>query len=98
MKTALKPPLIVNKLSAVEGELLFVNSVLLGLYESEDLWKTASIMSTTLQNKTYRFSFPIYDMGKKNYEYAVYNNYLYALIGTKIVCYKLQEHLKTSNQ
>jgi hypothetical protein len=23
----------------------------------------------------------------------VYNNYLYALIGTKIVCYKLQEHL-----
>jgi hypothetical protein len=31
MKNLLKPPLIVNKLSAVEGELLFVNSVLLGL-------------------------------------------------------------------
>jgi hypothetical protein len=30
MKTFSKPPLIVNKLSAVEGE-LFVNSVLLGL-------------------------------------------------------------------
>ena len=99
MKTFSKPPLIVNKLSAVEGELLFVNSVLPGLYESEDLWKAASIIDVyNLTNKTYRSSFPIYDVDEKKLRSMhIYNNYLYALIGTKIVCYKLQDHLKQSN-
>ncbi|MFH6997384.1 DoxX family protein [Flavobacterium sp. FlaQc-57] len=99
MKTFSKPPLIVNKLSAVEGNLLYVNSALPGLYESEDIWKTASIIDVyDLTNKTYRSSFPIYNIGKKTIR-SIYvsNNYFYALIGEKIVCYKLREHLKQSS-
>lgn len=99
MKTFFKPPLIVNKLSAVEGNLLYVNSALPGLYESEDIWKTASIIDVyDLTNKTYRSSFPIYNIGEKTIRSMyVSNNYFYALIGEKIVCYKLREHLKQSS-
>jgi hypothetical protein len=95
MKTFSKPPLIVNKLSATEGNLLFVNSLLPGLYEPEEIWKRASIVDIyDLTNKTYRSSFPIYDIGEKKLRsMKVTNNYLYALIGEKIVCYKLREHL-----
>lgn len=99
MKTFSKPPLIVNKLIAMEGNLLYVNSALPGLYESEDIWKTASIIDVyDLTNKTYRSSFPIYNIGdKKLKSMCVSNNYLYALIGEKIVCYKLRKHLTQSS-
>jgi hypothetical protein len=95
MKTFAEPPLTVNKSSAVEGNLLYVNSVIPGLYESEEIWKTASIVDVyDLTNKTYRSSFPIYNIGEKKLRsMLVSNNYLYALIGEKIVCYELREHL-----
>lgn len=95
MKTFSTPPLVVNKLSAVEGNLLYVNSSLPGLYESEEIWKRASIIDVyDLTNNTYRSSFPIYNIGQKKLR-AMYvaNNYLYALIDEKIVCYKLRGHL-----
>jgi hypothetical protein len=94
-KTFAKPPLIVNKTSAIEGNFLYVNSTVLGLYETEELWKTASIIDVyDLTNKTYRSSFPIYNIGnKKMRRMLVSGNLVYALIGDKIVCYKLREHL-----
>lgn len=94
-KTFAKPPLIVNKVSAVEGNLLYVNSTLPGLYETEELWKTASIIDVyNLTDKTYRSSFPVYNIGnKKMRSMLVTGKLLYALIGDKIVCYKLREHL-----
>lgn len=99
MKTFAEPPLTVNKSSAVEGNLLYVNSVLPGLYESEEIWKTASIVDVyDLTDKTYRSSFPIYNIGdKKLRSMLVSNNHLYALIGEKIVCYKLRGHLTQNN-
>lgn len=99
MKTFSEPPLIVNKLTAVEGNLLYVNSALPGLYESEEIWKRASIIDVyDLTNSSYRSSFPIYDIGKKKLR-AMYvvNNNLYALIGEKIICYKLRKHLMQSD-
>jgi len=98
-KTFSKPPLIVNKTSTVDNELLYVNSNLLGKYETEDLWKTASIIDVyNLTDKTYRSSFPVYDIGnKKMRSMLVSGKLLYALIGDKIVCYKLREHLTQTN-
>lgn len=94
-KTFAKPPLIVNKTSAVDNELLYVNSVLPGQFETEELWKTASIIDVyNLNDKSYRSSFPIYNIGnKKMRSMLVSGKLLYALIGDKMVCYKLQEHL-----
>ncbi|MHB1146951.1 MAG: hypothetical protein ACYC01_05075 [Lutibacter sp.] len=95
MKTFAEPPLIVNKTTAVDGNLLYVNSLLPGLYESENIWKIASIVDVyDLTDKTYRSSFPVYHIGdKKMKSMLVSGNLLYALIGQKIVCYKLLEHL-----
>jgi hypothetical protein len=94
-KTFAKPPLIVNKTSAVDNELLYVNSALLGQFETEELWKTASIIDVyNLTDKSYRSSFPIYNIGnKKMRSMLVSGKLFYALIGDKIVCYKLREHL-----
>ncbi|TGD58972.1 hypothetical protein [Flavobacterium humi] len=99
MKTFAEPPLIVNKTNSVDGNLLYVNSALPGLYESEDIWKRASIVDVyDLTDGTYRSSFPIYNIGEKKLRsMLVSSNCLYALIGEKIICYKLREHLKQNN-
>lgn len=94
-KTFAKPPLIVNKTATTDGDLLYVNSTLPGQYETEELWKTASIIDVyNLADKTYRSSFPVYNIGNnKMRSMLVSGKFLYALIGNKIVCYKLREHL-----
>jgi len=98
-KTFAVPPLVVNKLSAVAGKLLFVNSELPGMYESEDLWKRASIIDVyDLTDQTYRSSFSVYKIaGKKMKAMLVYENKMYALIDQKIVCYKLREYITQSH-
>jgi hypothetical protein len=98
-KTFAVPPLVVNKLSAVAGKLLFVNSELPGMYESEDVWKRASIIDVyDLTDQTYRSSFSVYKIaGKKMKAMLVYENKMYALIEQKIVCYKLREYITQSH-
>ncbi len=95
MKTFAKPPLTVNRTAATYGKLLYVNSTLPGLYESEKLWKIASIIDVyNLEDHTYRSSFPVYDIGgKKLKSMIVYGNSLFVLIDTKLVCYKLRPRL-----
>ncbi|MFH6991864.1 MauE/DoxX family redox-associated membrane protein [Flavobacterium sp. FlaQc-48] len=90
-----KPPLRVNRLIASYGNLLFVNSSLPGQYESEYLWKTASIIDVyDLSDQSYRSSFPIYNIGRKKMRgMYVYGDHLYALIDQKLVCYKLRSHI-----
>jgi len=93
MKTFAEPPLVVNKTSAVDGNLLYVNSNLPGVYESENIWKIASIIDVyNLTDKTYRSSFPVYHIaGKKMRSMLVSGHFLYALIGERIACYKLKD-------
>lgn len=95
LKTFAEPPLIVNKTSTVNGKFLYVNSQLPGQYESEGIWKTAAIIDVyDLTTKTYRSSFPIYNIGTtKMRSILVEGNLFYALIGEKIVCYKLQDYI-----
>ncbi|PKP11486.1 MAG: hypothetical protein CVU08_12235 [Bacteroidetes bacterium HGW-Bacteroidetes-3] len=86
------PPLIVNKTSALSKNLLFVNSGLPGKYESLIMWKKASIVDLyNIDNNFYLFSFYIYNSdNKKMRSLYIDDNHLYALIGNKLVSYKLR--------
>lgn len=94
------PPLIVNKTSAVKNNLLFVNSNLPGKYESLLMWKKASIIDLyNLDNHSYLFSFYIYDIdNKKMRSFFIEGNRLYALIGQKLVSYKLRPRITNNYQ
>ncbi|GEP49842.1 hypothetical protein FNO01nite_05140 [Flavobacterium noncentrifugens] len=86
------PPVIVNRQCAVSGNLLFVNSGIMGRYDSEEMWeKHASIIDLyNLSDGSYLFSFYIYNVkGARLKEFAVSGNMLYALIGDYVVSYKL---------
>ncbi|MDI5894813.1 hypothetical protein [Flavobacterium algoritolerans] len=97
INTFSNPPLIVNKMSAVSDNLLYVNSNISGQYERDQLWKEASIIDVyDLRDHSYKSSFPIYKIGKSSMNsFTVVNKKLYAIIDDKIVCYKLLNHLTT---
>lgn len=97
INTFSNPPLIVNKMSAVSDNLLYVNSTISGQYERDQLWKEASIIDVyDLRDHSYKSSFPIYKIGKSSMNsFIVVNKKLYAIIDDKIVCYKLLNHLTT---
>lgn len=87
------PPLSVNKTSAVHNGLLFVNSELIGKYEDIDVWKQASVIDVyDLSDRSYVASLYIYNIDNKKLRalYASGDN-LYALIGQKLVSYKLTD-------
>jgi len=87
------PPLEVNRTSAVWGNLLFVNSALVGKFEEKQVWKQASIIDAyNLDNGNYIASFYIYNIDNKRLRsFIVTRQYLYALVGTHIVRYRLAE-------
>lgn len=91
-----KPPLIVNKVSALHNNFLFVNSLLPGQFEPEGLWKNASIIDVyDIIDQTYRSSFPIYHIeGKKLKEVFVIGSKVYALIDTKLVAHTLRDDFR----
>lgn len=90
-----KPPLFVNKNSAVYSNMLFVHSAIPGRYEDDRIWKETSIIDVyDLRDKSYVLSFPINNMeGKKVKSFTVHNNVLYALIGTSIIAYRLDSRI-----
>jgi uncharacterized membrane protein YphA (DoxX/SURF4 family) len=56
------PPYIVNRHTTVQGNLLFVNSMLRGKYEEIDVWKYATVVDVyDLSKRTYLLSFYVYD-------------------------------------
>lgn len=89
------PPLIVNKSSAVYDDLLFVNSLIPGKYESRALWKNASFIDVyDLKDHSYQASFPIYDIDNyKMRSFMIEDNKIYVLINNQIVSYRLLSHL-----
>jgi hypothetical protein len=97
MRTLAEPPLMVNKLSAVHQGLLFVNSTLPGQYESDYLWKSASIIDVySLADGAYQSSFPVYHRQHKRMgSMLVYGDHLFALIGTELVSYRLSGRIVT---
>jgi uncharacterized membrane protein YphA (DoxX/SURF4 family) len=56
------PPYMVNRLTTVWGNLLFVNSLLRGKYEGNDVWKYATVVDVyDISKQTYVLSFYVYD-------------------------------------
>ena len=86
-----KPPLFVNKRSAVYKNLLFVNSAVPGLYEDDRMWERTSIIDVyDLSRKSYLLSFTIINLNdQKIKEFLVYGDQLYVMIGNKIIRYKI---------
>jgi uncharacterized membrane protein YphA (DoxX/SURF4 family) len=85
------PPLLVNKGTSTYGNYLFVNAGLMGLYEPEEMWRTASIIDVyDFRHKRYDFSFYINNEEQHKMEhFQVVDNLVVALIGHKIVTYRL---------
>ncbi len=90
-----KPPLFVNKSSAVYKNLLFVNSSVPGRYEDDRMWKRTSIIDVyDIVQKNYLLSFNINDLDdKKIKSFIVYDDQLYALIGNHIIRYKIDSQI-----
>jgi hypothetical protein len=90
-----KPPLFVNKNSSIYKNLLFVNSAVPGRFEDDRMWKRTSIIDVyDLSQKSYLLSFTIKDMdGRKVKSFIVYEDRLYALIGNKIIRYKIDSQI-----
>lgn len=86
-------PTTVNQLIAVSGNLLFVNSKVIGRYESKKMWKQASIVDVyNIQNNTYLSSFYIYNRKRaKVKSLLISGNYLYAIVGHQIHKYRLSK-------
>jgi len=82
-----KPPLFVNKASSVYGAYLYVDSAVPGHFEDDKLWKSSSIIDVyNLSDNSYVFSFCIYDIaGEKVREFVVYDNHLFALVGSYLL-------------
>ncbi|MGL2965904.1 MauE/DoxX family redox-associated membrane protein [Flavobacterium sp. XGLA_31] len=85
------PPLIVNKNAYAYKGLLFVNSALMGKYESEIMWKQASIVDVyDYKNRTYIVSFYVYNIdGERLTDFAVQGDNFYGIVGSHLVSYKM---------
>lgn len=90
------PDYIVNRLSTVRRDQLFVNSMLSGRYEDKQIWKTTSIVDVyDLSSKTYISSFYIYNANDgRMRDMLVLDNNVYVIAGTELCRYTLQKNLK----
>lgn len=85
------PPMTVNKNAYVYKGLLFVNAALRGKYESEKMWKQASIVDVyDYKNRRYIVSFYVYNIdGERLADFAVQGDHFYGIVGTHLVSYKM---------
>lgn len=92
------PPFLVNRLSKIHHNLLFVNSTLPGKYDEMKMWKSANIIDVyNITTKSYLMSFYIYKVdGDTIDDFIVTDTHLFSIMGTKIVSYSLSETLKNN--
>lgn len=90
------PPLMVNKMSALHNNLLFVNSALPGRFDVRKMWERASVIDVyDILTSTYVMSFYINDIGGgKMSDFLVTDSHVFALLGRQIVSYRLGNELK----
>jgi len=84
------PPLLVNKKSAVYGQVLFNQSNLVGKFESHEMWQQAAIVDMYQTGKQeYLGSFYVQNRGKNTMSrmFAT-NKHLFVLSGNEIVRYR----------
>ena len=90
------PPFMVNPISAVHDNLLFVQSSLQGKYELSKMWKKANVIDVyDYVSRSYLMSFYVYKTdGDKIDDMIVTDTHLFVLMGSNIVSYRLSEALK----
>lgn len=90
------PPLLVNRISTMHRNLLFVNSTLPGRYDEAKMWKNAHVIDVyDVLTKSYVMSFYLYKIdGQQLDSFIVTDTHLFALMGSNIVLYKLNTTLK----
>lgn len=90
------PPFLVNRVSTIHNNLLFVNSTLPGRYDEMKMWKNANIIDVyDILTKAYLMSFYIYKIDGEKIDYIlVTDTHLFAIIGSNIVSYRLSTTLK----
>ena len=83
---------VVNKLSATDGDYLFIESERLGKFDNEDSMGTTDIIDVyNIVDQTYAFSFRLYhDKGKQLKGFKVYGELLVAIFGDTLIIYKLK--------
>lgn len=93
------PPHTINRLGAISGELLFINSTVIGQYEPEEMWKEASIVDVyDISNGSYLSSLYIYKVDRlKARSIFVVGNNLYALIGHQLHRYRLGKYFRKND-
>lgn len=90
------PPYMVNRLSTVHNNLLFVNSSLPGRYDPMVMWKDANIVDVyDIRKNSYLMSFYIYKInGEQMDSFMVTDTHLFVLFANRIVSYRLTGSLK----
>lgn len=85
------PPIIVNKLTTIQKNLLFVNSLLRGRFENEKVWKSATAVDVyDFTTQTYLLSFYVHDeSGFRMKDFYATNDALYILSGHYLLKYEL---------
>lgn len=88
-----KPPLEVNKTSVVYDGVLFNESNLMGKFESQEMWRNASIVDMyRIDKQEYLGSFYVQNRGKnKISQMLVTDKYLFVLSGHEMVRYRFAQ-------
>lgn len=89
------PPLLVNRMSTLHNNLLFVNSTLPSRYEERRMWKNANVIDVyDIITKSYLMSFYVYKVdGDKIDDMMATDTHLYVLIGSKLISYRFSPEL-----
>lgn len=88
------PTLTVNKMAAINQDLIFINSTRIGKYEEAHMLKEAAIIDVYNWKKaTYEFSFYIYNVnGDRLKNFTVIDNYVVGLIGNTLSVYEMDQN------
>ncbi|MFH6961666.1 DoxX family protein [Flavobacterium plurextorum] len=89
------PPIVVNRLVAIDGNNLFVNSPRIGRYEDDEIWQHADVVDIyDIPTGTYLSSFYVYrQKGKGLSAFRVRNGTFFGLTGNLLISYKLDKKL-----
>lgn len=91
------PPYMVNRNTTVHGNLLFVNSLLRGKYEGDEVYKYATVMDVyDLSKRTYILSFYVYDEdGQRMKNFFATDSALYIISGHYLLKYGFGKRIKS---
>lgn len=91
------PPYTVNRRTTVSNNLLFVNSMLRGKYESREVWRSASAVDVyDILKHTYILSFYVYDEEEdKMKDFFATDEALYIIMGHQLLKYAYGQRIKS---